>query len=142
MNILVSKRWYNSKIEETSFTLQYETMFWKMKKKPTIPYFWKKYSGPLKRVSKSIDSNTVGQRVLSQIELFWILNHCVWLNCASSIFKEEEKNLSYKRFFPANYEIFFSYREFVCWGKIIFMICQNNLENCLYYYIPKFAWSS
>ena len=59
-----------------------------------------------------VHSNTGG--VFSQIELFWILNHCVWLNCASSIFEEEEKNLSYKRFFPANnYE----------------MICQNNLEK-------------
>ena len=59
-----------------------------------------------------VHSNTGGE--FSQIELFWILNHCVWLNCASSIFEEEEKNLSYKRFFPANnYE----------------MICQNNLEK-------------
>ena len=29
-------------------------------------------------------------------------------------------------FFPANYEIFFSYREFG--GEIILVICQNNLE--------------
>ena len=70
MNILVSKRWYNSKIEETPSTLQYERMFWKMKKKPTIPYFWKKYSGPLKRVSKSIDSNTVGEGYFPKLNSF------------------------------------------------------------------------
>ena len=52
------------------------------------------------------------------------------------VFLKKKKKISLiKGSFRPTMKYFFPTENLYVGGKIIFVICQNNLENCLYYYI-------